>query len=153
VQYLFYDIISKMVLMENTSSKKKYSCPVEAAIDIIGGKWKPVILWHIRDGPLRFNEIRSILPAITQGMLTRQLRELEADQVVNRTVYAEVPPRVEYSLTEFGMTVIPILDDLCEWGRTYLKITNDFCEKKDLSSSSQAGIDEGSCYADISAHQ
>lgn len=142
-----------MVLMENTSSKKNYSCPVEAAIDIIGGKWKPVILWHIRDGPLRFNEIRSILPAITQGMLTRQLRELEADQVVNRTVYAEVPPRVEYSLTEFGMTVIPILDDLCEWGRTYLKMTNDFCEKKDLSSSSHVGMDEGSCYADTSAHQ
>lgn len=108
--------------MDKNSIKREYGCPVEAAIDIIGGKWKPVILWHIRDGPLRFNEIRLILPNITQGMLTRQLRELEANHVVNRQVFAEVPPRVEYSLTEFGKTVIPILDDLCEWGKTYLEI-------------------------------
>lgn len=71
------------------------------------GKWKPVILWHIRDNPLRFNEIR-------------QLRELEADPVVDRTVFAEVPPRVEYALTDFGKTVIPILNDFYEWGGIYL---------------------------------
>lgn len=106
--------------MDSSVFKTEYGCPVEAAIDIIGGKWKPVILWHIRDKPLRFNEIRQILPNITQGMLTRQLRELEADHVVNRKVFAEVPPRVEYSLTDFGRTVIPILDDLCQWGKTYL---------------------------------
>lgn len=125
MQYLFYDIISKMVLMVNGSRKQKYSCPVEAAINIIGGKWKPVILWHIRDHPLRFNEIRNNLPSITQGMLTRQLRELEADQVIHREIFAEVPPRVEYSLTDFGITVIPILDDLCEWGKTYLSMNPD----------------------------
>jgi DNA-binding HxlR family transcriptional regulator len=93
---------------------------VEAAIDIIGGRWKPVILWHIREKPLRFNEIRHLLPRITPGMLTRQLRELEADHVIDRTVFAEVPPRVEYALTDFGKTVIPILEDLCAWGGTYL---------------------------------
>jgi len=108
--------------MENNKKKREYACPVEAAIDIIGGKWKPVILWHIKDKPMRFNEIRSSLPSITQGMLTRQLRELEEDKVVNRKVFAEVPPRVEYSLTNFGLTIIPILNDLCEWGKTYLTL-------------------------------
>ena len=95
MQYDIYDIISKIILMAKIAPKREYGCPVEAAIDIIGGKWKPVILWHIRDKPLRFNEIRLILPNITQGMLTRQLRELEADTVINRKVFAEVPPRAE----------------------------------------------------------
>ncbi|NLV27219.1 MAG: helix-turn-helix transcriptional regulator [Methanomicrobiales archaeon] len=118
--------------MAKNHKKQIYNCPVEASIDIIGGKWKPVILWHIRDKPLRFTEIRTILPDITQGMLTRQLRELEADLVINRKVFAEVPPRVEYSLTDFGKTVIPILDTLCEWGKRYLEMnsemtTDDIC--------------------------
>lgn len=117
--------------MITTTRKREYQCPVEAAIDIIGGKWKPVILWHIRDKPLRFNEIRHQLSTITQGMLTRQLRELEADHVVDRTVFAEVPPRVEYSLTDFGKTVIPILDDLCEWGGTYLSLNQIEISKPD----------------------
>jgi len=132
MQYDIYDIISKIILMEKIAPKREYGCPVEAAIDIIGGKWKPVILWHIRDKPLRFNEIRLILPNITQGMLTRQLRELEADHVINRKVFAEVPPRVEYSLTSFGKTVIPILDDLCEWGKTYLKMNQGEHTKTDI---------------------
>lgn len=110
-----------MVLMEISRKRRIFDCPIEAAIDIIGGKWKPVILWHLRNGPLRFTEIRSVLPSITQGMLTRQLRELEMDSVVNRVVYAEVPPRVEYSLTPFGETVIPILGTLCDWGKEYLE--------------------------------
>lgn len=132
MQYDFLEIISKIILMDKNSPKKEYGCPVEAAIDIIGGKWKPVILWHIRDKPLRFNEIRLILPNITQSMLTRQLRELEADHVINRKVFAEVPPRVEYSLTSFGKTVIPILDDLCEWGKTYLKMYQGEYTKPDV---------------------
>lgn len=119
-----------MVLMRNPRSGKEYSCSVEAAIDIIGGKWKPVILWHLRNEPLRFNEIRTILPNITTGMLTRQLRELEMDSAITRVVYAEVPPRVEYSLTEFGKTVIPILDHLCEWGRTFLEMSEDEINRK-----------------------
>jgi len=118
--------------MDKSSSKREYSCPVEATIDVIGGKWKPVILWHIKEKPMRFNEIRSILPNVTQGVLTRQLRELEADKIVNRRVFAEVPPRVEYSLTSFGETFIPILDNLCEWGKTYLTLTQTELRKTDL---------------------
>ena len=114
-----------MVLMRNPRNGKEYHCSVEAAIDIIGGKWKPVILWHLRDGSLRFHELRKQLPNITQGMLTRQLRELEQDSAISRAVFPEVPPRVEYSLTPFGETVIPILDSLCEWGNTFLEMTEE----------------------------
>ena len=111
--------------MRNPRNGKVYNCSVEAAIDVIGGKWKSVILWHLREGPLRFRELRTLLPSITQGVITRQLRELEQDGAISRTVFAEVPPRVEYSLTEFGKTIIPILDHLCEWGRTFLEIQDE----------------------------
>ncbi len=97
-----------------------FGCPVEASLEVIGGKWKGVILFHILGGTKRFNELRRLMPAVTQRMLTRQLRELEADQVVERKVYPEVPPRVEYSLTEFGKTLEPILRMLQAWGTQYL---------------------------------
>jgi len=96
-----------------------FGCSVEAALSVIGGKWKGVILFNLLDGTKRFNELHRKLPGITQRMLTLQLRELESDQVVHREVYAEVPPRVEYSLTEFGMTLKPILTDLRLWGDSY----------------------------------
>ncbi|HEY0196500.1 MAG TPA: helix-turn-helix domain-containing protein [Methanobacterium sp.] len=102
--------------IENDAGEKEYCCPVGAAIDEIGGKWKPLILWALKDGKLRFNEINKILPRITQRMLTKQLRELEKDNLVDRKVYAEVPPRVEYSLSSKGESVIPILEALCNWG-------------------------------------
>ncbi len=104
---------------EHKAGKKEYCCPVGAAIDEIGGKWKPLILWALKDGKLRFNEISKILVKITQRMLTKQLRELEKDNLINRKVYAEVPPRVEYSLTSKGESVIPILEALCNWGEEY----------------------------------
>jgi DNA-binding HxlR family transcriptional regulator len=97
-----------------------FGCPVEACAEVIGGKWKGVILFHLLGGTKRFNELQRLMPDVTQRMLTRQLRELEADQVVGRTVYAEVPPRVEYSLTEFGRTLEPVLRTLQKWGREYL---------------------------------
>jgi DNA-binding HxlR family transcriptional regulator len=100
---------------------KEYCCPVGAAIDEIGGKWKPLILWALKDGKLRFNEINKAIPAITQRMLTKQLRELEKDGLVNRKVYAEVPPKVEYNLTKKGDSVMPILELLCNWGEEYCK--------------------------------
>ena len=103
------------------AKNKEYCCPVGAAISEIGGKWKPLILWALKDGKLRFNEISKELPAITQRMLTKQLRELEKDKLVNRKVYAQVPPKVEYSLTEKGKSVIPILESLCDWGEKYCK--------------------------------
>ena len=91
-------------------------CAVEAALRFIDGKWKGVVLWHLCEGTLRFNQIRRLLPGVTQRMLTNQLRELEADGLVARRVYAEVPPRVEYSLTERGRTLEPVLLALKVWG-------------------------------------
>jgi DNA-binding HxlR family transcriptional regulator len=105
-----------------TKNGKTYHCPVEAALDVIGGKWKPLILWALGDNVLRFGELQKGLPGVNAKMLTKQLRELEEDGVIRRTVYPEVPPRVEYSITEFGKTLIPVLQALCNWGAHYLEI-------------------------------
>ncbi len=107
--------------MEERRTYCEFGCPVEATLAVIGGKWKCVILFHLLDGTKRFNELRRLMPDVTQRMLTRQLRELEADQVIHREVYPEVPPRVEYSLTEFGRTLEPILRMLQAWGFEYLE--------------------------------
>lgn len=94
-------------------------CPVEAGLELIGGKWKGVILYHlIKTKVLRFGELRKKLPEVTQRMLTKQLRELEKDGVVIRKVFAEVPPRVEYSLSDFGTTLTPVVRALENWGNT-----------------------------------
>lgn len=105
-----------------TRNGKSYHCPVEAALDVIGGKWKPLILWALGDDVLRFSELQKALPGVNTKMLTKQLRELEEDGVITRTVYPEVPPRVEYAITDFGRTLIPILQALCNWGAEYLGI-------------------------------
>lgn len=93
-----------------------YGCAVEAALDVIGNKWKGVILFHLLDGTKRFNELRRLIPSVTQRMLTLQLRELEKDEIIVRKVYPQVPPKVEYSLTKAGQTLKPILRALREWG-------------------------------------
>ncbi len=99
---------------------KEYSCSMELSLAVIGGKWKPLILWHLRGGgTMRFSALRRSMPVITQKMLTQQLRELEADGLITRTVFAEVPPRVEYGLTEPGRDIIPILEALCRFGRDF----------------------------------
>jgi DNA-binding HxlR family transcriptional regulator len=108
--------------MTYTRNGKTYHCPVEAALDVIGGKWKPLILWALGDNVLRFNELQKGLPGVNTKMLTKQLRELEQDGVITRTVYPEVPPRVEYAITDFGRTLIPILQALCTWGAEYLGV-------------------------------
>jgi Predicted transcriptional regulators len=97
-----------------------YNCPVEATIDLIGGKYKSVILWHLVNGPLRYNEISKLVPRATPKMITQQLRELESDGLILRTVYPVIPPKVEYSLTDFGKSIIPVLDSMCKWGANYL---------------------------------
>lgn len=97
----------------------RYGCGVEATLDLIGGKWKGVILYFLTYGTLRFNQLRRLLPDVTQRMLTLQLRELEEDGIVHREVYREVPPRVEYSLTPFGRSLEPILQQLRSWGDLY----------------------------------
>ncbi len=94
-------------------------CPVAVTLDIIGGKWKPLILYYLFQGTRRFNALRRMLPQVTQQMLTLQLRELERAGVVHREVYAEVPPRVEYSLTERGRSLEPILLAMLAWGEAY----------------------------------
>lgn len=97
-----------------------FNCPVEATLDLIGGKYKALILWHLIDTTLRFNEIRKLIPQATPKMLTQQLRELETDTLIVRTCYPVVPPKVEYALTDFGKSIIPILDAMCKWGKNYL---------------------------------
>ena len=97
-----------------------FNCPIEATIDLIGGKYKVLILWHLIDSTLRFNQISKLIPHATPKMLTQQLRELEKDNLIVRKVYPVVPPKVEYSLSTFGKSIIPILDAMCNWGRDYL---------------------------------
>lgn len=99
----------------------QYGCAVEATADIIGGKWKAVILYYLFQSPKRFNELRRLLPEVTQRMLTLQLRELEQDGIVHREIYKEVPPRVEYSLTEFGTSLGPIIIQMLDWGEQYME--------------------------------
>lgn len=97
-------------------------CPVRAALDLIGGKWKGLVLFHLLEGPLRFNEVQRRLRGVTQRMLTLQLRELEADGLIHREVYPVVPPKVEYSLTPRGRTLEPILRALRTWGVEHLSL-------------------------------
>ena len=94
----------------------RYNCPVEAALDLLGGKWKGVILYRLGERTMRFNELNRALCKLSPRVLTKQLRELEADALVARQVYAEVPPRVEYSLTAKGEKALPIIRALSQWG-------------------------------------
>ena len=100
-------------------------CTIEAAMEVVGGKWKMAIVNHLFDGTLRFGELRRAMPSITQRMLTRQLRELEADGLIRRTVYAEVPPKVEYDLTELGSSLRPVAGLLESWGQRYRRETTE----------------------------
>lgn len=97
-------------------------CKVVNALDTLLGKWKPIILQHLlADGTLRFNELRKRMPNITQRMLTLHLRELEEQDLINRVVYPQVPPKVEYSLTEYGKTIEPLMEALHQWGENHLQ--------------------------------
>ena len=94
-------------------------CPVNTTLSVIGGKWKVLILYHLVEQTQRFNELRRLLPEITQRMLTLQLRELEEDGLIHREVYPVVPPKVEYSLTDFGRTLLPVIGSMHQWGVEY----------------------------------
>jgi len=96
------------------------NCPVEAALDLIGAKWKSIILFRVLEETRRFNELRRLMPGLTQRMLTNQLRELERDGLIARKVYAQVPPKVEYSMTEFGKTLEPVLLTLKQWAEVQM---------------------------------
>jgi DNA-binding HxlR family transcriptional regulator len=102
--------------MDNKSSV----CPIEVIQKVIGGKWKIMILWALNDGTKRFNELQRLFPNITQTMLTKQLRELENDKFVYREIYKEIPPRVEYSLTDTGRDFMPIIHNMYDWTKNNL---------------------------------
>jgi DNA-binding HxlR family transcriptional regulator len=95
------------------------NCPVKATMEIIGGKWKPIILYYLKAGTQRFGELQRLVPHATKKMLTQQLRELESDGIINRKVFEQVPPKVEYSLSEYGKTLSPILELMADWGTAH----------------------------------
>ena len=97
-----------------------YNCPVDATISKIGGKYKAVILYHLGSDTLRYNQIQKKIPAITDKMLAQQLRELESDNLIIKKIYPVIPPKTEYSLSELGKTLIPLLDSMCEWGQQFM---------------------------------
>ncbi|MEN9328660.1 MAG: hypothetical protein RI947_1468 [Candidatus Parcubacteria bacterium] len=96
-------------------------CHVDTALNVIGGKWKLIILWHLTQSTLRFSELEKRIPGITQKMLAQQLREMEKDQLVHRKVYPVVPPKVEYSITRHGTSLHNVLDELGKWGELHAK--------------------------------
>lgn len=104
--------------MRNTvpNSELNARCPVETTVSLIGGKWKPILLFHLLSGAKRYSELQRLVKGASDRMLTRSLKEMEADQLINREVFAQVPVRVEYSLTEHGKSLVPILEAMSEWG-------------------------------------
>jgi DNA-binding HxlR family transcriptional regulator len=99
-------------------------CPVETTLDLIGGKYKALILWHLSDGTMRFSELRKLIASATPKMLTQQLRELEAQELIHREVFPVIPPKVEYSLTDLGRSLMPVLHAMRDWGSGYLRSKN-----------------------------
>lgn len=108
--------------MESVPKNKLYNCYFELTLDVMGGKWKPIILYYIsKHECARHSELKKFIPNINERMLTRQLRELESASLITRKVYPVVPPKVEYRLTDYGKSLIPILNDLINWGKNYAK--------------------------------
>lgn len=105
--------------MDRCKELLELNCPVAITQNVVAGKWKLIIIWMLKDGPKRFNELQRSIPGIRLGYLTQQLRELEQDQLVYRQVYPVVPPRVEYSLTELGQKFLEVMDKMYEWGEQY----------------------------------
>ena len=100
--------------------KVTFTCPVEATLSLIGGKYKPIILWHLIKQPLHYMELQRLIPNATSKMLSQQLRALEKSGMISRAVIPEKPPKTIYSLTNFGASIIPVLDSMCDWGTGYL---------------------------------
>lgn len=100
---------------------KEYTCGIDVTLAVVGGKWKASILWHLARETMRFSDLQRQFSDTTRKMLTQQLRELEADGLVHREVYPQVPPKVEYSLTLKGKSIFPILQQMCDWGKQYLQ--------------------------------
>ena len=107
--------------MKGDSGTRAYNCGLEAALDVIGGKWKPLVLWHLQSERRRFGELKRLVVGISEKVLIQQLRELEADGIIYRKAYPEIPPRVEYSLTPFGVSLKEALTPLCRWGTKHME--------------------------------
>lgn len=108
-------------LRENKVSCSNYRCEIEITLEIIGGKWKSLLIWNLHlHKVIRFNEFRRLIPSITQKMLTQQLKELEKHNIIGRKVYPQVPPVVEYTLTEDGLKLIPIMEAMDKWGKEFI---------------------------------
>ncbi len=122
---LFCKEVSLSILREyRNMGDQAFKTSVEATLKVIGGKWKPMILCHLTEGTKRFGELNRDMPEITPKMLTQQLRELEQDGIVQRKVYTQVPPKVEYSLTQYGQTIREVLDVMSQWGSRHLERMN-----------------------------
>ena len=116
--------IYTMNKVSNSQESMHSLCPVTTTIGVVGGKWKLIILWHLTQETLRFSELTKKIPGITQKMLTQQLREMESDNLVSRKVYAQIPPKVEYSITAHGKSLNQVLAALGEWGEKHQQRTN-----------------------------
>jgi DNA-binding HxlR family transcriptional regulator len=117
VRTILCDRVEKETIVKKQwHTENPLKCPMVKALNVIGGRWKPIILHMLLEETMRFGQLRKKIPPVTQKMLTQQLRELEADGIIKRQVFAEVPPRVEYSMTAKGRTLEPILNDLYDWG-------------------------------------
>ena len=100
-------------------------CPIEATFKVIGGKWKAIVIYYLIEDPKRFTELLNLLETVSPRILTKQLKELERDKVIERHYYAEMPPRVEYALTDYGRTLLPVIEVICRWGEERLKLTGE----------------------------
>lgn len=129
--FLLYSVVKYTIKALGVSvlartGERVFNCEKELTLSVIGGKWKMIIMWYLgKEGTKRFSELKALIPDITQRMLTTQLRELEEDGIVNRKVYPVVPPKVEYSLTPWGDSLIPILDLMYQWGKDYMRERGD----------------------------
>lgn len=103
------------------TASNDFICPVEVALKFIGGKYKPIIIWHLFHNTLRFNQLSKLIPKATQKVLTQQLRELERDGIIHREVFPVVPPKTEYSITEFGKSLFPIISAMADFGKIFLR--------------------------------
>ncbi|MBN8708837.1 MAG: transcriptional regulator [Verrucomicrobia bacterium 61-8] len=110
-------------------------CPVTRTLSVMGGRWKPVLLHYLMEKPRRAGELTRLIPQASAKVLTQQLRELENDNIVHREVFPQIPPKVEYSLTDFGESLRPVMDALCEWGKARIPKTNESENITDVSSS------------------
>jgi DNA-binding HxlR family transcriptional regulator len=120
-----------MDLRSKNMKKVEVSCPITATMNIIGGKWKSVILWYLKDKPLRFGELHKLIHKCSLKIFNSDLKDLEKDGIVKREVFAEVPPKVEYSLTEYGKSLLPVIITLREWGVKRLMENPDLMESNE----------------------